>query len=206
MATTYTELQSEIANFLNRDDLAAVIPTFIQLAESQINRDIRHWRMEERQEATADEQYLTKPSDWVETIRMNIQGNGTSVINMLSQDALATKRARNENTAGTPKYYCHAGNALELYPTPDSNTAIEMLYYGKIPALSGSNASNWLLEDAPDLYLYGALMHSAGYLQEDARVALWVQFYGSAVTKLNEESEKAKYSGTGLKLKVRGLG
>ena len=35
--TNYTELQAEVANFLNRDDLTAAIPTFIRLAEAKMN-------------------------------------------------------------------------------------------------------------------------------------------------------------------------
>ena len=44
--TNYTNLQSTIADYLNRDDLTSVIPVFIQLAEAQMNRDIRHYEME----------------------------------------------------------------------------------------------------------------------------------------------------------------
>ena len=33
--TNFTELKTEIANFLNRDDLTNVIPTFIRLAEAK---------------------------------------------------------------------------------------------------------------------------------------------------------------------------
>jgi hypothetical protein len=57
MATTYTGLQSEIAGFLNRTDMTAIIPTFIALAESQMARDIRHWRMQERAALTIDSRY-----------------------------------------------------------------------------------------------------------------------------------------------------
>ena len=81
-----------------------------------------------------------------------------------------------------------------------------MLYYQKISALSGSNADNWRLTEAPDVYLYGALIHSAPYLAEDERVAMWAQMYSAAVARLNEASELAQYSGSGLRLKVRGLG
>ena len=52
--STYTELKTSIANFLNRDDLTATIPDFISLAESSINNEIRHWRMETRAETTGD--------------------------------------------------------------------------------------------------------------------------------------------------------
>jgi len=72
--TNYTDLQTTIADFLNRDDLTTVIPTFIQLAETQFNRDIRHWQMEARTQGTqnAGDEYMQIPADWVETIRMHV--------------------------------------------------------------------------------------------------------------------------------------
>lgn len=204
MATTYAELKAEIADFLNRDDLGTTASTFIQLAESQFNRDIRHWRMEDRQIANATEQYLTKPTDWVETIRMHVTGSGTSVIDLISRAEMAERRAKVNNTAGDPCFYTHSGNTFELYPTPSASTEIELLYYAKIPALSDSNTTNWLLDEAPDLYLYGALIHTAGYLHEDARMGTWAQLYGAAMQKLNSSSEKARFSGSGLTMKIRG--
>ena len=46
--TTYAELKTAIGDFLNRDDLTSVAPDFISLAEADINRRVRHWRMEGR--------------------------------------------------------------------------------------------------------------------------------------------------------------
>jgi len=205
--TTYTELKASIADFLNRDDLTSVIPDFITLAESQINRDVRHWKMEARSSGQQDpsDEYMQIPADWVETIRLHITGSGTSAINLISRDAMADKRQGDEDTSGTPMYYTHADGQFQLYPTPDATTDFELLYYQKIPSLS-SNADNWLLLDSPDVYLYGALLHSAPYLAEDERVAIWAQMYSASVARLNEASELARYSGSGLKLKIRGLG
>ena len=205
--TTYTELKASIADFLNRDDLTSVIPDFITLAESQINRDVRHWEMEARssgQQSVGDE-YMQYPADWLETIRLHLTGTGTSVVNLISRDAMADKRQGDEDTLGTPMYYTHADGQFQLYPTPSVDTDFELLYYQKIPSLS-SNADNWLLLDSPDVYLYGALIHSAPYLAEDERVAIWAQMYSAAVARLNEASESARYSGSGLRLKIRGLG
>lgn len=209
MATNYTNLQTEIANFLNRDDLTAIIPTFIQLAEAQFNRVIRHYRMEARvsgQQSAGDE-YMQIPADWLETIRLHLTGNGTSAVTMASRAAIADIRAKNENgSTAAPYLYTHADSQFELYPTPSEDTDFELLYYQKIPALSVSNTTNWLLEDAPDAYLYGSLMHSAPYLAEDARVAVWEKLYGDAIISLNLAAEKSRYSGSGMTLKVRGLG
>ena len=85
------------------------------------------------------------------------------------------------------------------------DTNFELLYYQKLDALSDSNSDNWLLLDSPDVYLYGALLHSAPYLAEDQRIAVWAQMYSASVQRLNEVSEDARFSGSGLKLKVRGL-
>ncbi len=203
---TFTALKASVADFLNRDDLTAVIPDFISLAEAQINRDVRHWKMEARssgQQSVADE-YMQIPADWVETIRLHLTGSGTSVVNLISRDSMADKRSSAEDVSGTPIFYTHADGQFQLYPTPSEDTDFELLYYQKIPSLI-SNSDNWLLLEAPDVYLYGALLHSAPYLAEDQRVAIWAQMYSAAVARLNEVSEDARYSGSGLKLKVRGL-
>ena len=205
--TNYTNLQTAIANWLNRDDLTAVIPSFIQLAEGQFNRDIRHWKMEARatgQQSSGDE-YMQVPADWMETIRFNVQGGGTSPLNLISRAAMSDKRAERLDAVGRPEFYCHADSQFQLFPTPDDDYDMELLYITKIPSLL-SNSTNWLLEYAPDIYLYGSLIHSAPYLQEDPRIGSWAQLYSAAVMRLNEESEKARYSGSGLAMKIRGLG
>ena len=206
--TNYSNLQTTIADFLNRDDLTSVIPTFIQLAEAQMNRDLRHWRMEVRasgQQSSGDA-YMQIPANWLETIRFHITDGGTKPLDLISRKALEDKRAGNENMSGTPRYYTHADSQFELYPTPNEDTNTELLYFAKIPSLSDGNTTNWLLEDAPDVYLYGALLHSAPYLSEDERVGVWAQLYGASVQRLNIMSDDARMSGSGLTLKIRGMG
>jgi hypothetical protein len=206
--TTYANLQTTIADFLNRDDLTAAIPTFIQLGEAQMNRDIRHWEMESRvsgQQSQGDK-HMQLPSDWIETIRLHLTGSGTDPVELASLAAIAEKRAAVDDQAGRPRFYAHVRGEFELFPTPDEDTDFELLYYAKIPALSASNTTNWLLEYAPDIYLYGSLAHSAPYLAEDARIAVWAQMYSAAVSQLNAQSERVKNSGSGIRLNIRGLG
>ena len=206
--SNYSNLQTTIADFLNRDDLTAAIPTFIQLGEAQMNRDIRHWEMEARvsgQQSQGD-QYMQLPADWLETIRFHLTSDGTNAVELASLASIADKRAAVEDQAGRPRFYAHVRGEFELFPTPDEDTDFELLYYQKIPALSGSNTTNWLLEYAPDIYLYASLAHSAPYLAEDARIAVWAQMYAAAVSQLNAQSERVKNSGSGIRLNIRGLG
>ena len=68
--TNYDDLKASIADFLNRDDLTAVIPDFITLAEGQLNKELRHWRMQDRVVSIVDSQYTALPNNFLEPVRM----------------------------------------------------------------------------------------------------------------------------------------
>ncbi len=187
--TTYTELQDAIASFLDRSDLTSIIPTFIAMAEAQINRDVRHWKMESRALATFDEGFETIPTDWVETVRL-ATASGNEIKRISSGEMLAI---RDSGETGEARVYCFTAGQFEVYPVPDGQA--ELIYLAKVPSLSGTNADNWLLIDAPDVYLYGSLVHSAGYLKDDNRAGLWGGMYAAAVENLNKQSAAARFSG-----------
>lgn len=207
--SNYTQLKSAVGDFLNRSDLESVIPTFVALAEAQINRDLRHWRMENRvdgQQSVGDK-FMQFPADWLETIRFQVSTTtGLRTLDLLSVAAISDRRQKASNSPGIPQYYSHVRGEFELYPTPSEDTDFELLYFQRIESLSDSVTTNWLLDYAPDVYLYGSLMHSAPYLKEDERVAVWAQMYSAAVQNLNAESERVKNSGSGIRLNIRGLG
>ena len=201
--TTYDELKSSIADFLNRDDLTSVIPDFITLAETKLNREVRHWRMEKRANANLDTQYTALPNDFVEPIRMSLTTGDTHTLEMVNAFQISNLRAANLDTIGRPTSFAILDGSIEVFPTPDATYTLEMLYYEKIDALNVSNTSNWVLTNHPDAYLYGSLIHSAPYLQEDNRVTTWAALYKSAIDAINMESEKAKTSGSGRRMKIR---
>jgi len=190
--TTYDELKASIADFLNREDMTSIIPTFISLAEAQIARDLRHWKQEKRVTTSVDERYENLPNDWLE-VKFIALSTG-AMLQSASPSEMAELRALDDVPA-TPRYVRMTADQIELYPTPDAATEISMLYYARIPALSDTDASNWLLADAPDVLLYGALMHSAPYLSDDKRTAVWGNLYQSGIAKLNLESDRGRITG-----------
>ena len=201
--TTYAELQSAITDFLNRDDLDAKAPTFISLAESNLSRDIRHWRQEKRSTAEIDTQYSAIPADFLEAVRFYITSGDTRPLELISQAEMLDRKYNNLNTSGQPAYYAITAGEIEVYPVPDGTYTAELYYMANLPALSDSNTSNWLLQYYPDAYLYGSLVHSAPYLKDDARLQVWAALYASAVDAINAESEKSKFGGAGRRLKIR---
>ncbi len=201
--TTYAELQSNVTDFLNRDDLDAKAPTFISLAESNLSRDIRHWRQEKRSTAEIDTQYSAIPADFLEAVRFYITSGDTRPLELISQAEMLDRKYHNLNTSGQPAYYAITAGEIEVYPVPDGTYTAELYYMANLPALSDSNTSNWLLQYYPDAYLYGSLIHSAPYLKDDARLQVWAALYQSAIDGINAESEKSKFGGSGRRMKIR---
>lgn len=200
---TFSELQASIADFLLRDDLTAAIPSFIRLAEASIDRDLRHWRQEKRSVAQLDAQYSAIPADYLRPIRLQITDAPTGEVAPISNSQMLQLRGDRNDRVGRPTHYALTAGSLELYPTPDITYNASLVYYGRIAALSNTNTTNWLLTEAPDAYLYGALMHSAPYLKDDARITVWASLYSAAIKALNTTSDDAKFGGTGLVMKTK---
>ena len=199
----YSDLKSSIADFLNRDDLTSVIPDFITMAEARLNREVRNWRMENRATAEVDGQYSAIPADFLEPIRLHLETGDYRTLELISQSEMQSRRMQSADTAGKPAYYALTQGEIEVYPTPDSTYNLEMNYYAKIPALSDSNTTNWVLDNFPDAYLYTSLTHSAPFLGEDARLQLWASLSQNALDGITRDGEQAKFGGSGRRIKIR---
>lgn len=202
--TNYATLQTAVADFLNREDLAAVIPTFIRLAESRIDRDLRHWRQEVRVTVSLATQYNNVlPADFIQPIRLQVMTGPTGEVAPISNSAMLQLRGDRSDQAGPPTNYALTAGQIEIFPTPDDTYDASLLYYARVPALSNANTTNWLLTEAPDAYLYGALVHSAPYLKDDQRLTVWEALFKLTLDTLNSSSDDAKWGGTGLRMKTR---
>jgi hypothetical protein len=190
---TYDELKTNIANFLNRSDLTNQIDFFIDATEAELNRRLRVKDMIKRATATADGQYLSLPTDWLEAINVQIDGNSFKPLFQQSIESMDVYRKGNNNVTGLPAFFALVDNTIELAPTPDSSYTLQLTYYGTIDALSDSNTSNFISNSYPDAYLYGALKHASIYLMEDDRVALFTQQFEKALEEMRMEQEKAEF-------------
>jgi hypothetical protein len=191
--SNYGELKTAIADFLNRDDLTSVIPTFVSLAESQIARDLRHWRQERRVTTTLDERFENVPTDWLESNHLYLS-DGAS-IEYASVAEISRKKILTNDLAGKPRLFTINSGQFEFFPAPDESYTLTMVYFARIPAFSLDADDNWLITNYPDVYLYGSLLQSAPYLAEDARIAVWAQLYSAAIKNLSDDSQKARSSG-----------
>ena len=189
---SYANLQASIASWLNREDLTSQIPDFITLAEARFNRELRVNAMVQRDYTVATTGYVQLPSDWLQHIAIVVTSpaNTYDALTYIGVEEYYDLQKR--NMTGTSRYYTIIDDKILLLPVPTSNTTLEITYYGKIPALSVGNTTNWLLTRSPDLYLYTALIQAEAYLVNDDRIPLWSAAAGKIIADMTLESERAK--------------
>lgn len=203
--SNYAELKSAVADWLNRADLTSAIPNFVALAEAKFNRDLRTRQQVKRAYATLTGQYIQLPTDWAEGINLQLNVNPVRVLDFVTTDQADRIKARRYGDTNADAYTI-VGSQLEVIPVVGDDTEIEMAYYAKVPALSDSNTTNWLLTEWPDLYLYGTLVHAAPYLREDDRIATWKGLADQLTEEIRMSDERAKHSGGPLRARTRPIG
>lgn len=192
--TTYTGLQAAISSFLNRGDADTLnaIPGFIALAEARMQRDIRRKTVRNDAFAIATEATVL-PADCAE-LRSVQPLTGTPTRDRPLKNAtpamLADMRAATAGINGVPRLFAVIDGNIVVSPPPSQSYLHRITYFQKIVPLSGSVASNAVLAEAPDIYLYGALAESAPYLVHDERLPLWDARYTSSVDSLNAKRER----------------
>ena len=192
---TYADLKSEVAAWLRRVDLTAEIPTFIALAEAQINRRLRVRPMAARVALTWLDEYADLPDDFLAEREATVTAGGvTHRLAYLTPEQMDA--GARTASSGRPRFYGLYGGQMRLHPAPDQAYAGDLVYLQTIPALSDSQPTNWLLAAHPDAYLYGALTQSAPYLKADDRLQTW----GSLFTAVLADIEAADRTGSQARL------
>jgi hypothetical protein len=207
--TNYGTLKTAISSWLNRDDsvTVAVIPDFIRLATVRINRDLSGVRERATQSISSEYTSFTPPIGGLESISLD----GLGPIEITTMDRLDYIIGANGGNAGRPLFGTFipstgGGGVLRVCPAPDATYTANIIYAPQYPAFTLDADTNDILDDHPDLYLYGALAESAPFLKDDERAALWEQKYKSGLAALKALLEKRRYPGTPIVRPRRALG
>ena len=207
--STYAELQTATANWLDRTDLTARIPEFIELAEANFNRVIRQPDMVTKNDSfSIAGRYTTLPTDTLEIVRIVVDLTPVIVLEYLTPEEISERRIVMSAT-GKPYYFTVIGgssNQLEVVPSPDDTYTSSIVYYTRIPALTDSATTNWLLTAHPDIYLFGTLVEAEPYLKNDERMPMWTSRLDKALMALRLQGERELHTGSSLRMRARVLG
>lgn len=205
--SNYSELITSISDWAARTDttITNLADDFLDIAESKIYRKLRVRDMEKRSRATltafnADTNpnglYLALPDDYLEMRSMTI-------IRANAQDYeinfMPPAQMQELDGVGYPSFYTITSEIVFNKRAVEDLT-IESHYYKKLTALSNSNTTNWLLTNAPEVLLDGALWALNKYLKDFEEASIYFNQMIDGVERLNVEDKMGRY---GNNLRVR---
>jgi hypothetical protein len=200
--STYSDLQTSIANYLARSDLTSQIPDFITFAENRLRRELRIRQMLKSvtTATVSGDATVELPSDFLEIRDFVVMTNPIQPLSYSSPSSLSNDPRTSE--VGVPKSYTILASEFQVAPAPDGIYTLKMLYFAAPAYLSSSNTTNVFLNIAPDALLYASLIEAEPYLMNDARINTWGTMYDRAISSLTKSDEEGQYSGVPLAMKL----
>jgi len=188
----YSNLQDLVARYMDRDDLDADIANFIVIVEAEANRVLRAVNMETKTLWVIDDETFALPSDFRRLRKMHIEGEPDRPLTEISPVAAPMIY---DGSAGTPRSYWIEGRVLTLAPPPANETTFRVTYYAKITPLTPDTPINWLLEEHPDVYVWGVLREAAAFIRDPEAIGFADQRFNTALAQLQQESRNDRFGG-----------
>lgn len=207
---TYANLQTAIANRVDRTDLTSEIQDAITIAETEIYRWLRVLWNQKRSYAVPTGAYISLPlavdGEYVglESIQYT-EGGYRYTLEQLSPHLL--DQVSPSTSAGVPRYYAIHDNQIEFRPafSASNTTEVEITYYYKPSVLSATNTTNELLDNAPDLLFYRVVAEVFDHTFDEQRAAKYFSMYQNIKDQLMNNDVKDRWSGTPLRVRVDSL-
>ena len=171
----FAALKAAVNTWAERSFSDAQLNEFVELAEANIRRRLIGYQREETVSLAADaDGVIALPTDFLGM-----------------RSVYYDDRPYQYNISGT-NFTVRDGGGYTF----------DVTYFTKLPALSDSVTTNWLLEAAPDVYLWLVKAQAREY-NEDWDLAAGLEAKGlSALSDLNLQSTVAQYARTGMSLPV----
>lgn len=185
--SNYTELKAAIADFMNRSEMTtAQVENFVGLVEADLKNDVRVRAMEAQTAVTLTSQTLAAPSAMIDARALTVNG-------FKYEYATPEMYAEHRRWGSASKMFTQIGSNFLVNGTG----AAILTYTEALPALSVTS-TNYVLTQAPDVYLYGACAHAAQYYQDPANLERFKALYMGGVNRLNQREKNARFSGSRL--------
>lgn len=179
-------LREAVVAWIEREDLFDRVPDFIRLAEARFRREI-----------TATEQEVTialpgpLPDDF-DSVRLVFLADAPTVA--LTQVSPAELRQNYAGPGtGRPQVFAITAGHIIIGPHDSSSHDAFLTYNRKIPSLTNSNQTNWLLLEHPDLYLFGTILQAEFYNWNDERLPLLKTAVDEAIIEINMAENRRRY-------------
>lgn len=173
--TDYDSLVAALEEYLARDDLQSYAPLFVQQAEGRFNTDLKVVDMQKSTGAVdLGAGSITLPADFIDWVAVEWtppSGSPQRPLMLRYVEADSPEFRTRHRPNGPAQFYTVLAGKVRVMPSASGK--LELTYYGRIPALSSTRATNWLIEKSPEIYLYGALLEAMLFQKDEARSGQW---------------------------------
>ena len=167
--TTYTELQTAVANWLGRDDLTSRIPEFITGGETRLYDDVKILELATVTTASlssGDTDYtLSSTFNELASPPMLTDASGNKYLLDPKPPAIVQYNY-GETITARPTEYAIIGSKMYFNNTVDATYTLTLTIFDR-PFLSSSVATNWLIDNYPMALLYAALLEADAYIENN---------------------------------------
>lgn len=188
------ETRDAFRGVLNRTDCtAADADRFLSLGFSLAQRRVRIPSMERLTTFTASVSTLstlTVPGDYLDGIDLIPSATGLKPLEKVPYRSLVRK----PNEVGYPQWYARFGGLIYLRGSVAVGSSIDLLYYGEFAQLASDADTNELLDVAPDVAIYAALIYAGDHYAHDRR-AEWASAFAVMVDEVNEMAQREARTG-----------
>ncbi|MCW2405037.1 hypothetical protein M2336_001666 [Sphingobium sp. B1D7B] len=188
----FTDLQRLVARYMDRDDLAADIANFVAIVEAEANRVLRTVNQERKAIWAISSETFSLPPDFRRLRKIHIEGEPDRPLEEISPVAAPMIY---DGAQGTPNAYWIEGRVMTLAPPPAEETTFRVTYYVKIEPLTADSPVNWLMEEHPDIYVWGVLREAAAFIRDPEAYSFAEGRFNGAIVQLQQESRNDRHGG-----------
>lgn len=179
----YLDLRFAVTDLVGNRSISDVMPRLVRMAETKLNQKLRCRQQITTATLTFVDGAAPLPSDFLEMLH---------VFDQSGYPMRATDIARTVSSHAQNSRYAINGSSVLIDGYSGER---DCRYFAALPTLtSSSSASNWLLEDAPDVYLYSVGVEAAKHLR-DADLAVTTEaLLDRALNDLKITDDRARWS------------
>ena len=204
----YGQLKTAVSAYANRTDLAAMFPTFLEMAEHRIYAGAQGTSDPSMQTpplrlsnmiTTVNPASTSLPTDFLELKRLSaLVGTVKVALDFIPFEASGPGESR----TGSPAYFTLNGNNIVYSPT--FSNVVEMTYYARFTTPVLDADANWLLTNAAAVYLAAFLIEASVYTRDDGMFQQQTLRYVEAMNALQAQDDGNKHSGSQLRVRTDG--
>lgn len=127
------------------------------------------------------------PSRFLAVRRMYLDGDSKR-LDYMTPEMFWTRWGAGETSR--PQIYTVEGEHFIFQPQSDSSYFGKILYYRRFAALSADADTNWIIDNASGLLLYGTLVEMATFASDGPKVLLWTAMYKALLDSVHEADRK----------------